>query len=82
MLRLKMQVSTVKSCADQDGNKSSEELTFNAAYGPKGSANEQWCKWTPCANLSFTISNPDAFGKALPGMFVYVDITPTTKDAL
>jgi len=29
-----------------------------------------------------TISNPQAFGKVLPGQFVFVDITPCEKDSI
>lgn len=78
-----MTIGSVKSCADSEGNKTQEELSLNAVYSNKpDSANAQWCKWTPSAQFSFTISNPGAFGKVLPGQFVYVDITPTDKDSL
>lgn len=82
VLRLKMTVGTVKHVSNQDGEKYQEELTFGAVYSNKeGSANQQWSKWTPSANLSMTISNPQAFGKLLPGQFVFVDITPCDKDS-
>lgn len=82
VLRLKMSVSSVKSVADGNGEKASEELTFQAVYGSAGSSNEQWSKWTPAAHLSMTISNPGAFDKLRTGQFVFVDITPTDKDAI
>lgn len=82
VLRLKMTLATLKHVCDSSGAKTAEELVFQAAYGPKGSANEQWCKWTPSGNLTFTISNPGAFDKVLPGQFFYVDLTLTDKDAL
>lgn len=82
MLRLKMSVSSVKSNADTSGNKSSEELALSAVYSSEeGSANQQWSKWTPSASLTMTISNPAAFGKVLPGQFVFVDISPCGKDS-
>jgi hypothetical protein len=83
VLRLKMSVDSVKSVADNNGNKTQEELSLNAVYSnEEGSANKQWCKWTPVANLTMTISNPLAFGKVLPGQFVFVDLTPCEKDSI
>lgn len=82
MLRLKMVCNTVKRCADNSGDVGSEEITASAVYSNKeGSANAQWSKWTPCGALSFTVSNPRAFGKMLPGQFFFLDITPTDKDS-
>ena len=83
VLRLKMSVGSVKSVADSNGNKTQEEVTFNAVYSnQEGSANQQWSKWTPSALLSMNISNPGAFDKVLPGQFVFVDITPCEKDSI
>lgn len=82
VLRLKLSVSSVKGVADATGKKNSEEVEFAAVYSSEaGSSNAQWSKYTPCARLTMTISNPDAFDKVLPGQFVFVDITPTTKEA-
>lgn len=81
-LRLKMSVSSVKSVADGNGDKTSEELALTAVYGKDGTANAQWSKWTPSASLTMNISNPGAFDKVLPGQFVFVDITLTDKDAI
>lgn len=83
MLRLKMVVNTVKRSADQSGDTQAEEITMSAVYSDKeGSANKQWSKWTPCGQMSFTVNNPAAFGKVLPGQFYYVDLIPTDKDSL
>jgi hypothetical protein len=82
VLRLKLQVQSVKKVADVDGNISQEEVVLNAVYGPNGSANAQWCKWTPCGNFSFTVSNPQAFDKLRTGQFVFADLTLTDKDAI
>lgn len=81
-LRLKMTVHTVKWSANEKGEKVSEELTLGAVYGPEGSPNAQWSKWTPSASLTMQINNPSAFGKVLPGQFVFVDLTITDKDAV
>lgn len=83
MLRLKMVVNTVKRSADQSGDTQAEEITLSAVYSDKeGSANKQWSKWTPCGQMGFTVNNPAAFGKVLPGQFYYVDLIPTDKDSL
>ena len=82
VLRLKMLVSSVKKVSDSEGHITAEELVFNAVYSSKeGSANSLWCKWTPAGSLTFTVSNPAAFGKVLPGQFVFVDLIPTDKEA-
>lgn len=82
VLRLKMLVNSVKKSVDGEGNPYQEEVSLSAVYGKEGSANAQWSKWTPSASLSFVISNPDAFGKVLPGQFVFVDLIPTDKDGI
>jgi hypothetical protein len=83
VLRLKMMVNSVKTVHGNDGEPQSQELALSAVYSNKdGSANAQWSKWTPCASLSMTVSNPAAFGKVNPGQFVYVDLIPTDKDSL
>lgn len=79
-LRLKMSIAAVKSVCDSNGDKTAEEITLQAAYGPPGSANDQWSKWTPSASFSMYVSNPGAFGKVLPGQFYYVDLIATDKD--
>jgi hypothetical protein len=81
-LRLKMSVQSVKNVCDGEGKKSCEEIVLTAVYGPDGSANKQWSKWTPAGNLTFQVNNPDAFGRVLPGQFLFVDLIPTDKDAI
>lgn len=81
--RLKVVVNTVKRSCDNEGNIQAEELTFSAVYSDKeGSANKQWCKWTPNCQFSFTVSNPHVFGRILPGQFYYVDLTRCEKESL
>lgn len=83
VIRLKMTVTSVKLCADSTGQKTQEEVGLNAVYSnEEGSANKQWSKWTPSASLTMTITNPDAFGKVLPGQFVFVDLTPCEKESI
>jgi hypothetical protein len=82
VLRCKMSVGSVKSSCDANGDKVAEEIALQAVYGPEGSPNAQWSKWTPSAGLTMYISNPGAFGKVLPGQFFFVDIILTDKDAI
>jgi len=82
ILRLKMSVQSVKSVSDNLGNKTQEEIALLAVYGPDGSANKQWSKWTPTGSLNFTVSNPEAFDKIRPGQFIFVDLSVTEKDSI
>lgn len=83
VLRLKMLVNAVKRSVDHEGNITQEELTLSAVYSnTPGSANSQWSKWTPYAELKMNVSNPDSIGKVLPGQFMFVDLALTDKDTL
>ena len=82
-MRLKLQVSSVKRNANREGAIETEDIKLNAVYDDrKGSANKQWCEWTPFGDFSFTVSNPAALGKLLPGQFYFVDLIPTDKDGI
>jgi hypothetical protein len=82
-LRLKMVVNTVARHAGEDGSIYQEEISLSCVHSEKeGSANKQWSKWTPTGNLKFSVTNPSAFGKLLPGHFIYVDLSQTDKDSL
>lgn len=82
-LRLKMVVNTVKRCASDTGEIQSEEITLSAVYSDKeGAPNKQWSKWTPCGNLSFTVTNPAALGKVLPGQFYFVDLVQCERESI
>jgi hypothetical protein len=81
MLRLKLLVNSVKKCVDNEGKPTQEEVCLSAVYSNEG-ANKQWSKWTPSGRFDFTISNPDAMGKLLPGQFVFADLSLTDKDSL
>jgi hypothetical protein len=82
VLRLKMSVSSVKRVANSEGNITQEEISLSVVYGKEGSANAKWSKWTPSGQLTMLVSNPDAFGKVLPGQFVFVDLTLTDKESV
>lgn len=78
--RCKMRVATVVQNMNENGLPDSETVTLQAVYGRGGSANEQWAKWTPSAQLNITISNPAAFGKLSKGSFFFCDFTPRGMD--
>lgn len=80
---LKLVVNTVSRAADNDGNVQSEEITMSPVYSnEEGSVNKQWSKWTPSGQLRFNVSNPNVFGRILPGQFYMVDLTRCDKDAI
>ena len=80
LIRAKMFVNKVNRGADSNGDISQEEIELSAVYGKEGTVNNQWSKYTPFGRLTMTISNPEAFGKILPGQFFFVDLVSTTKD--
>jgi hypothetical protein len=67
-----------------DGAKSQETLTMHAvcakSYPPDGSDEDNtFAKFSPGANLSINIANPDLFGKFTVGDKFYVDFTPAAE---
>jgi hypothetical protein len=81
VLRCKMRVGQVTHVKNADGSTSQEQVQLTAVYGPEGSANADWSKWTPSANFTICINNPDAFGKLASGHEFYVDFTPAEVPA-
>lgn len=79
-LRLKMMITSVKRIANSDGSIGAEEIFLNAVTGDSPT-NKAWSKWTPSGSLSFTVTNPDAFGQCLPGQYVHLTMTPADKDS-
>lgn len=80
VLRCKMRVQSVAQYKNEDGSIGSEEVKLQAVYGADGTVNAQWSKWTPSANFSITINNPDAFDKLSKGHEFYVDFTPAEAE--
>lgn len=80
VLRAKMRVVEVAAIKNEDGSTMSERLKLQAVYGPEGSENAQWSKWTPAADFNITINNPNAFGKLSSGHEYFVDFTPASKE--
>jgi hypothetical protein len=71
-----MRVTEVLHCKEPDGTTNQERVKLAAVYGPEGSENRQWSKWTPSANLEIYINNPEAFNKLSAGHEFFVDFTP------
>lgn len=74
-MRAKMRVSNVEKTSD------SEQLSFSAvakneAYPEDGSdENNTFARWTPSAELTMYVNNPDLHGKFSVGDEFYVDFT-------
>lgn len=81
VLRCKLRVTEVLHVKAEDGQTSQERITLQAVYGPVGSENAQWSKWTPSASFSININNPSAFGVLSTGHEFFVDFTPVEKPA-
>ena len=79
VLRCKVRVGEVLHRKNSKGETEQELVTLFAVTGGEGSPNAQWSKWTPTANFSISINNPDAFGKLSSGHEFYVDFTPAEK---
>lgn len=76
ILRAKMRVHEVTRSINADGSIAYEQVKLMAVYGTGDTENAQWSKWTPSAQFSITINNPDAWGKLANGHEFYVDFTP------
>lgn len=76
VLRAKVRVSSVTQSMDVNGKPESETVKMSAVYGTGETANAAWSKYTPSADISITITNPEAFGKLTKGGFHFLDFTP------
>lgn len=77
-MRAKMRVISVEKF------ETCERLKFSAVsksqYDQEGlDENNTFSKFTPQAELSMTIANPNLIGKFKPGEAYYVDFTPVNK---
>lgn len=75
VLRCKMRVQEVTRSMDGEGKVEQERVRLTAVYAKEG-PNADWSKWTPSADFTICISNPDALGKLSRGHEFYVDFTP------
>lgn len=71
-----MCVREVLRSIDGDGSVSQERVKLAAVYGKEGTENALWSKWTPSAEFTIAINNPDAFGKLANGHEFWVDFAP------
>jgi hypothetical protein len=76
ILRAKMRVDKVTRSMNEKGQVDHEQVKLTAVYGPEGSENAEWSKWTPAADFNITINNPEAFGQLSKGHEFYVDFIP------
>lgn len=61
----------------------SEVIRFRAKYDPQNSPEDNsYSKYTPCADATFTITNPALVGTFKAGETFYVDFTPVLADAV
>ena len=74
-----MRVSSVTHSKEADGTTSQEQVQLTAVYGPEGSENANWSKWTPAASFTIHINNPHAFGALSKGHEFFVDFTPVVE---
>lgn len=59
--------------------KTAEQLYLAPVYEEDG-INKEWSEATPSGSLSLFISNKNAWGRVKEGDYVFVDITPTTRE--
>lgn len=81
-MRAKMRVSQVETFKNSDGTSTvGERLKLNAvakngSYPSDGSDEDNsFARWTPSAELTISISNPELFGKFSIDQAFYVDFT-------
>jgi len=70
-----MKVQEVTHVKDAVGNTTQERVKLSAVYGPDGTENAKWSKWTPSANFEIYINNPEAMNKLSSGHEFFVDFT-------
>lgn len=80
VLRCKMRVAKVTHSMDHDGKTEQEEVVLQAVYGREGTKNSEWSKYTPAANFTISINNPNAFGKLSRGQFFFCDFVPAQAE--
>lgn len=78
-MRAKMKVTEVKVLEH------AEVIGFQAVTGKANadgvSEDNTYAKYTPSVNASFTVTNPNLYGKFKPGQSYYVDFTEVVETA-
>ena len=76
-MRAKMVVMSVTPHSQECETLTLYAVSKSDGYPEDGSdENNTFARWTPSANMSITISNPDLIGKFPVGQEIYVDFTP------
>ena len=65
----------VNSIEESVGQKT---VKLMAVYG-NGEENKQWSKYTPCGNISISITNPDAYDQFSVGLEYFVNFEKVEK---
>ena len=83
VMRAKLQVGMVNAHRGKDGETYQETLTMHAVCRTNGYADTDgldedntFAMYSPGANLTINIANPDLFGKFVVGEKYYVDFSP------
>jgi len=74
-VRAKFRVMAVGKRVDGNGNFSQTEVEMQPVYGPRGSVNATWAKYTPAGSLKMYITNEGACDAFLPGQEWFLDFT-------
>lgn len=80
-MRAKMKVVKVESYKNDSGDTTLERLTFTAVCKDSGYPSDgtdednTFAKWTPSADLTLSVTNPNLFGKFEKDQKYYLDFT-------
>jgi hypothetical protein len=79
LMRAKMSVTDVEKSENHETVKFMA-VCSDETFGENGeSENNTFSRWTPAADLSMIVTNPNLFGKLKEGDEYYVDFTPTKQ---
>ena len=71
---------TTTGSNDEAGNPIyNEGVKMQAVYGPDGSPNGEWSRWTPSGSLELNVTNPALAGHFLPGKEYFIDIVEAPR---
>lgn len=81
MMLAKLTVTDVKTQKTDDGITFQEAVTMMPVTSKPSNLDGEnedntFARWTPCGNVSLSISNPALFGKFTNGKNFYADFTP------
>lgn len=74
IIRCKLKITDILCGKNENGVVTTEIIKLKAVYA--ADENKKWSKWTPQADMTIHISNPEEHGKLRIGNEFYVDIIP------